>query len=53
MLTDKKEKKIFRIYMDKEIHMESVARSYIRKGLLIYEKICKYLVIYEEAIIPI
>jgi hypothetical protein len=51
--TDKKEKKIFLIYMDKEIQMGSVAKSYIGKGFLIYEKICKHLVIYEEAIIPI
>ncbi len=30
--------------------MESVAKSYMRKGFLIYEKVCKYLVIYEKAI---
>jgi hypothetical protein len=39
--------------MNKEIQMESVARSYIRKGFLIYEKNCKYLVTYEEAVIQI
>jgi hypothetical protein len=33
--------------------MEAVAKSYtvyMRKGFLIYEKMCKYLVIYEEAV---
>jgi hypothetical protein len=34
--TDKKEKKIFLIY--KEIQMEAVAKSYMRKGFLIYEE---------------
>jgi hypothetical protein len=42
----KKENEIFLIY--KEIQM--VAKSYIRKGFLIYEKMRKYLTIYEEAI---
>ncbi len=36
MNTDKKEKKIFLIY--KEIQMGSVAKSFMRKGFLIYEK---------------
>jgi hypothetical protein len=48
MYTDKKEKKIFLIY--KEIQTGAVARSYMRKGFLIYEEMRKYLVIYEEAV---
>jgi hypothetical protein len=43
--TDKKENKIFLIY--KEIQMGAVAKSYMRKGFLIYEEMRKYLVIYE------
>ncbi len=43
--TDKK-KKIFIIY--KEIQNGTVA--YMRKGFLIYEEMCKYLTIYEEAV---
>ncbi len=46
--TDKKEKEIFLIY--KEIESGAVAKFYMRKGVLIYEKMCKYLVIFEEAI---
>jgi hypothetical protein len=46
--TDKKEKKNFLIY--KEIQNGAVAKSYIRKGFLIYEEIAKYLIIYEEAV---
>ncbi len=46
--TDKKEKKIFLIY--KEIQKGAVAKSYMRRGFLIYEKMRKYLVIYEEAV---
>jgi hypothetical protein len=46
--TDKKEKKIFLIY--KEIKVIAVAKSYIRKGFLIYKELRKYLVIYEEAV---
>ncbi len=42
----KKESEIFL----KEIHVGSVAKSYIRKGFLIYEEVRKYLAIYEEAI---
>jgi hypothetical protein len=41
--TDKKEKKIFFIY--KEIQMGTVAKSYLRKGFLIYEEMPKYLFI--------
>ncbi len=46
--TDKKENKILLIY--KEIQMGAVAKSYMRKGFLIYEEMRKYLVIYEEAV---
>ncbi len=37
---------MFFIY--KAIQMESVAKSYIRKGFIIYEEMLKYLTIYEE-----
>jgi hypothetical protein len=30
--------------------MGSSAKSYMRKGFLIYEEICKYLTLYEEAV---
>jgi hypothetical protein len=30
--------------------MEAVAKSYVRKGFLIYEEMRKYLVIYEEVV---
>jgi hypothetical protein len=46
--TDKKENEIFLMY--KENQMGSVANSYMRKGFLIYEEMCKYLTIYEEAV---
>jgi hypothetical protein len=46
--TDKKEYKIFLVY--KEIQMGAVAKSYMRKGFLIYEEMRKYLDIYEEAV---
>ncbi len=49
LYTDKKEKEIFLI--SKEIQMGSVAKSHLRKGgFLIYEKMRKYLTIYEEAV---
>jgi hypothetical protein len=38
--TDKKENKIVIIY--KEIQMGSGAKSYMRKGILIYEEMHKY-----------
>ncbi len=44
----KKKIGIFLIY--KDIQMGSVAKSYMRKGLLIYEEMRKYLVIYKEAV---
>jgi hypothetical protein len=47
-LRHKKENKIFLIY--KEIQMGSAAKSYLRKGFLLYEEMRKYLTIYEEAI---
>ncbi len=46
--TDKKENETFLIY--KEIQMGSVAKSYMRKGFLIYEEMRKYLTIYDEAV---
>jgi hypothetical protein len=46
--TVNKENKIFLEYQ--EIQMGAVAKSYIRKGFLIYEEMRKYLVIYEEAV---
>jgi hypothetical protein len=33
-----------------EIPMGAVAKSYMRKGFLIYEEMRKYLTIYEEAV---
>jgi hypothetical protein len=46
--TDRKDYKIFLIH--KKIQMGAVAKSYMRKGFLIYEEMHKYLVIYEEAV---
>jgi hypothetical protein len=46
--TDKKENQIFVIY--KEVQSGAVAKSYMRKGFLMYEEICKYSPIYEEAV---
>jgi hypothetical protein len=40
LYTDKKENKTFLIY--KEIQMGSGAKSYMRKGFLIYEEMHKY-----------
>jgi hypothetical protein len=47
--TDKKENQIFLIY--KELQSGAIAKSYMRKGFLIYEETRKYLSIYEEAYI--
>jgi hypothetical protein len=44
----KKKRKIFLIY--KEIQMEPGAKSYMRKGFIIYEEMRKYFHIYEEAV---
>ncbi len=46
--SDKKESQIFLIY--KKIQNEAVAKSYMRKGFLIYEEMRKYLPIYDEAV---
>jgi hypothetical protein len=46
--TDKKENKIFLIY--KEIQRGSGAKSYMRKGFLIYEEMRKYFATYKEAV---
>jgi hypothetical protein len=57
LCTDKKENQIFLIY--KEIQSGAVAKSYMRKGFLIYEEMRKYfpimrrpLVIYDFATAP-
>jgi hypothetical protein len=47
-LTDKKENKIFLIY--KEIQSGAFAKSYIKKGFLIYEEMRKYFLIYEKVV---
>ncbi len=46
--TEKKYKKIFLVY--REIQSGAVAKSYIRKGFLIYEEMRKYFSIYEETV---
>ncbi len=46
--TDKKETQNFLIY--KEIQSGAVAKSYVRKGFLIYEEMRKYFPIYAEAV---
>ena len=46
--TDKKENQIFLIH--KEIQSGAVAKSYMRKGFLIYEEMRKYFPIYDEAV---
>jgi hypothetical protein len=46
--TDQKGNKIFLVY--EEIQMGAVAKSYMRKGFPIYEKMRKYLTMYEEAV---
>ncbi len=46
--TDKKENQNFPIH--KEIQSGAVAKSYMRKGFLIYEEMRKYFPIYEEAV---
>ncbi len=47
-LTDKKDNEIFLLFI--EIQMGSVAKSCMRKGLLIFDETRKYLTIYEEAV---
>jgi hypothetical protein len=46
--TDKKVNQIFLIY--KEIQSGVVAKSYMRKGFLIYEEMDKYFLIFDEAV---
>jgi hypothetical protein len=46
--TDQKENKIFLIY--KEIQSGAVAKSYMRKGILVYEEMREYFPIYKEAV---
>jgi hypothetical protein len=46
--TDKKENQIFLIH--KEIQSGAIAKSYKRKGFLIYEEMLKYFPIYGEAV---
>jgi hypothetical protein len=48
-LTVKKEKKIFLIC--NEIQKRSGTKSCMRKGFLIYEEMCKYLVIYGRPLV--
>jgi hypothetical protein len=49
LYTDKKENKIFLIY--KEIQSGGAgAKSYMRKGFLIYEEMRKHFPTYEEAV---
>jgi hypothetical protein len=43
---EEQKKQHFLIY--KEIQMGAVAKSYMRKGFLIYEEMRKYLTIYED-----
>ncbi len=49
--TGQKENKIFLIY--KDIQMGSGAKSYMRKGFLIYEEMHNIFTIYEEVVIVI
>jgi hypothetical protein len=46
--TDKNKNKIFHVYC--EIQSGAVAKSYMRKGFLIYEEMRKSFPIYEEAV---
>jgi hypothetical protein len=46
--TDKKENQIFLIY--REIQSGAVAKSYMRKGFLMYEEMRKYFPIDEKAV---
>jgi hypothetical protein len=47
-MSEKIENKIFLIF--KEMQMGAVAKSYVRKGFLIYEEMRKYLTIYKEGL---
>ncbi len=46
--TDKKENQILHIY--KEIQNGAVAKSYMRKGFLIFVEMRKYITLHEEAV---
>jgi hypothetical protein len=46
--TDKKENRTFLIY--REIQSGAIAKSYMRKGFLIYGEMRNYFPIYEEAV---
>jgi hypothetical protein len=46
--TEKKENQIF--FIHKEIQSGEVAKSYMRKGFLIYKEMRKYFPIYEKAV---
>jgi hypothetical protein len=46
--TNKKENKIYLIY--KEIQSGAFAKSYIKKGFLIYKEMRKYFLIYEKVV---
>ncbi len=48
LYTDKKKFKKILIY--KEIQSGAIAKSYMRKGFLIYEEMRKYFPIYEDAV---
>jgi hypothetical protein len=48
LYTDKKENQIFLMY--EEIQRGAVAKSYMRKGFLIYEEMRKYFTIFKEAV---
>jgi hypothetical protein len=48
--TDNKENIILIFLIYKKIQMGAVAKSYMRKGFLIYVEMRKYLIIYEEAV---
>jgi hypothetical protein len=50
MYIDKEEKEIYLILVYQKIQMGSFPKSYMRKGFLIYEEMCKYLTICEEAV---
>ncbi len=43
-------KKKIKFLIYKEIQSGAVAKSYVRKGFLIYEEMHKYFPIYEEAV---
>ncbi len=51
LYTDQKENKIFLIYKEIQMGSGASAKSYMRKGFLIYsEEMRKYFTIYEDAV---